>query len=164
MELNYWNGEGKYQQRVNKLSESMPDIGYTDNKYANLLIISKNLYHDIYNNGGCNIKDFYLKDIEKYVIPFNNKIKTMNFKVLPNTLIRYLKNETKLENLLNEIIELLNNKDLNYSKYILYQQFEDKKLSKSYHKDFEKIVFGIKKDYEEWINIRLSETWNFKMI
>ncbi|NLZ33896.1 MAG: hypothetical protein GX889_03085 [Clostridiales bacterium] len=162
-ERTYWNEEGLYQEEVNKLEDLKPDRGYTNNEYMNLFLAVSHLYYDVYNNGGCNIKDFYMKDIEKYIKPFIDEIKSINLNVKPNTLLRNLKNLEKLEEFINETILFIKDKDLSYDKYIIFYDYDNEQLSKKEIKGFRKITFGNKEDYNEWVNNRIN-SWNYKMI
>ena len=53
----YWNNNGKYQEWVDKINKTMPDMYDTDNKYMNVFIAFCNIYYDFYNNDGGNIED-----------------------------------------------------------------------------------------------------------
>ena len=53
----YWNNNGKHQEWVEKINDTMPSMYDTDNYYMNVFIAFSNIYYDIYNNGGGNIED-----------------------------------------------------------------------------------------------------------
>ena len=53
----YWNGNGRYQQVYDKLSEQIPEIGESDKVHIEALRCITNIYYDVYNNGGCNLYD-----------------------------------------------------------------------------------------------------------
>ena len=46
----YWNNNGKYQEWVDKINDTMPDMYDTDNKYMNIFIAVSKIYYDIYNS------------------------------------------------------------------------------------------------------------------
>lgn len=62
----YWNGEGKYKDEYEELWKYVPDMGYTDNKYLDALIIMSKMYYDLYNNGLCN-EDVLFEDFERHL-------------------------------------------------------------------------------------------------
>ena len=64
----YWNSNGKYQDWVDKTSETMPDMYYTDNKFMNIFIAMNKVYYDIYNNGGGNLLDGCHKEALEFVL------------------------------------------------------------------------------------------------
>lgn len=160
---NYWNKDGKYQKELINIYSLMPKIGYTNNKYFDLFITATKVYCDVYNNGGCNLKDIHLDKIKQYVKPFVNELKSINFNVSDDTLIKYLKNKDKLELFFDEVIEFVKDKDLEYIKYIVYQNYGSGLLSNEWHNDFSEVSFGNKEDYDEWVNHRINSL-DFKFI
>lgn len=107
--MSYWNGEGLYQNELNKISENIPDIGMTNNKYMNLYITANNVYYDVYNNGGCNL-DNYEEDIKKYVAPFNKALERIDFEESFEDVWRNLENEEKLEIFMDSVVKLVEKK------------------------------------------------------
>lgn len=51
---NYWDGNGKYQDKFNELSELMPSYGKCDTLAGELIRAANKLAYDFYNNGMCN--------------------------------------------------------------------------------------------------------------
>lgn len=162
MKSNYWNGNGKCQTEVDRLCDLMPSLGKTDNKYMNLFLIVNKLYYDVYNNGGGNIKNSLEDYVENYIKPFANEIKAINFNVTLNTIYRNLKNEVKLEKFLDEVILLVSDKDLSYTKYVVYYDYNNEKLSYSKKEGFNEISFGERDQYDNWINHIINE-WNYEV-
>lgn len=109
----YWNGNGKYQNEADKISKLIPDVGYTNNKYMNLFIIASNIYYDVYNNGGCNLKYSYDKPITTYLMPFNDQFR-IDFTCGADKIAKKLCNKKTLENFFNRVIEIIKDKDLSY--------------------------------------------------
>jgi hypothetical protein len=160
---NYWSKDGKYQEELINIYSLMPKIGYTNNKYFDLFILATKVYSDVYNNGGCNLKDIHLDKIKEHVKPFVNDLKSINFNVSDNTLIKYLKNKERLELFFDEVIEFVKDKDLQYTKYVVYQNYECSLLSNEWNNDFSEVSFGNKEDYDEWVNHRIN-SWDFKFV
>lgn len=163
LENYYWNDNGKYQNELERLNKLMPSWGKTSNPYVNLFLTSSNLYYDVYNNGGGNIKDCYLEDIEAYVKPFANNIKGINFNCMLNTIVKNLKNEEKLEKFMDNVIEFVCDKDLSYDKYFAYFDNDKKILSYAKQEGLMEISFGNEKEFKDWTNHRIN-AWNFKVV
>lgn len=159
----YWNGNGKYQEEQEKLDSLKPSMGMTENKYVNLFLTISNIYYDVYNNGGGNLKDSYPERIEKYIVPFADELKSLRLNVKLDTLIRNFKKEDKLEAFLDEVIMYLQNKDLNYKKYSVFFNNDTEELSKVEKEGFYEITFGLEDEYNEWVNFRMK-SWNFKFV
>lgn len=159
----YWHKSGKYQEKYDELEKVIPDIGYTSNKYVNLLITASSLYYDVYNNGGCNVEDCYLEDIDTYIVPFSSNISSINFMCSKRTIVANLCNKEKLENFINEVIELLDGKDLDYGKYIIYQNYDKEESSKEQKDGFDAIVFGNENEESSLVKDRIN-TLKFKLI
>jgi hypothetical protein len=54
----YWSGKGEYQKLYDSLHKKLvPDNGEADTEAGELLRLASNIYHDVYNNGGCNFAD-----------------------------------------------------------------------------------------------------------
>lgn len=163
MEKIYWNGTGKYQEELGRIEKLTPNMCKTDNKYVNLFLTASSIYYDVYNNGGCNIAHCYIKDIEKYLIPFASEFR-MSFTGEPEKIEKRFCNKKTLENFMNRAIELVIDKDLTYTQYVIYQDFDNSKISKEPKAGFEKIVFGEEDYYNRWIETRLSKSWGFEMV
>ena len=163
MENTYWNEEGKYQAEADRINDLMPSWGKTENKYMNLFLIASNIYYDIYNNGGGNIKDSLEEYVENYIKPFANEIKAINFNVTLNTIYRNLKKEEKLERFMDEVVELVSDKDLSYTKYVVYFDNNKEKLSFTEKEGFSEISFGEKDQYDSWIDHRVN-VWNYEVV
>lgn len=163
MNNTYWNNSGKYQSEVDRINELMPSWGRTNNPYLNLFLTASSLYYDVYNNGGCNIKDCYVKNIETYIKPYAEDIKGINFKCTLNTIIKNLRNEEKLEKFLDSIVEFVSDKDLSYDRYVAYFDNDKKIISYEKKEGLREISFGNKEDFEDWTGHRIN-VWKFKVI
>lgn len=163
MENTYWNGKGKHESESKRIAELIPRFGITNNPYLNLFITSSCLYYDIYNNGGCNIKECYQEDIEKYIVPYADEIKSINFKCKLDTIYRNLKNKEKLESFMDSIIEFVSNKDLSYDKYVIYYNLKKELLSYDKKEGFEEVTFGNKEELEKWQS-EIIRIYNAKVI
>lgn len=163
MSKNYWNKNGENQKDYAEIRKLVPGIGYTNNKFLDLFITASKLYYDVYNNGGYNIRSNYLDDIKEYIEPFSDNIKTIHFNLSENTIIRNIKNKEKLELFFDEVIDFVKDKDLKYTKYFVYQNYDENKLSNNQIEGFSEVSFGNKKDFDEWVGHRVS-SWKFKFI
>ena len=166
MKNTYWNESGKYQEKVNEIYNLMPSWGKTNNPYMNLFLTASKLYYDVYNNGGGNIRDCYVDDIEKYIKPYAEDVKCkkgINFECALNTIIKNLRNEEKLENFLDSVIEFISDKDLSYDKYIAYFDNERELISYEKQEGFNEISFGNKEDFESWTGHRIN-SWGYKVV
>lgn len=103
MKNTYWNSNGKYQQEADKLSELMPDMGYTNNEYVNLFITVSHIYYRRYNDG--DLFTEFEECISKYIEPFSTEIDFNSYKDYEGQ---------ELEDLVSRIIEFVKNKDLSY--------------------------------------------------
>lgn len=159
----YWNDNGKYQNELERLNKLTPSWGKTTNPYLDLFLVSSGLYYDVYNNGGCNIRDCYVDDIEKCIKPFADDIKGINFNCTLNTIVKNLNNEEKLEKFMDDVIEFVSDKDLSYDKYLAYFDNDKKILSYEKQESLREISFGNKEDFEDWTNHRIN-AWNFKVV
>jgi hypothetical protein len=119
MKKTYWNRQGKYQEWVDEISATMPDMYYTDNKYMNVFIAMSNIYYDIYNNGGCNIQDGCYKDALKYIHGFIGKFNSRTA----------IKDYDYLEDKANEVFEKLMEKDLSFENHGFWNNGRDSKVS-----------------------------------
>jgi len=159
----YWNENGKHQEENNRLSDLMPNWGWTDNRYVNLFIFASRVYYDVNNNGGGNLKGSLLKKMDKYLLPFAEDIKTFRLNVKEETLLKNLKNTNKLERFLDEIIVYLQDKDLSFEMHTLYFDNEKELLSESEIEGFNVITFGNEKDCMDWAEYRINN-WDFKYV
>lgn len=163
MEKTYWNSQGKFQKESDKISKLMPCWGKTNNPYLNLYLTASSLYYDVYNNGGGNIIDSYVKDIEQYIKPYANELKGINFNCTINTIIKNLKTEEKLEKFVDSVIEFVMYKDLSYDKYCAYFSNETEVISFEKKEGLDEISFGNKEDFESWTGHRIN-VWNYKVV
>ena len=92
----YWNNNGKYQKEYLKLwDEFVPNEGYTDDKYINLLISTGKRYYDLYNNGLGN-EDVLWEDFIRYTKPLLNELDC-------NEIVKYNSTRCRLEIVEEEI-------------------------------------------------------------
>lgn len=143
MEKSYWNNNGKYQKFVNRINKIMPDWGYTENKYMNLFIDISKLYYDCYNNGGCNIKDFYMDrvaNVKKYI---NLDIR------------RFIREEKYREDKTSQVFIYLLDKDFTYTIYKAYFKNWDF-VSFERKVGYRVITFGDKKERDNWVKDRVE--------
>lgn len=159
----YWNNEGKHQEAVERLNEQAPSWGMTDNKFMNLFIVASTVYYDVYNNGGCNLKDSFSERVETYLLPFEGELKSLRLNVKMETLFRNFKNSDKLERFLDEVVLYLQDKDLSYDKHSIYFDNVKEELSRTEIEGYMVITFGNKEDCENWVNHRLNN-WKYKMV
>ena len=159
----YWDGNGKQQEELKYLENQTPSWGMTDNKFMNLFIVASNVYYDVYNNGGGNLKESFPKRIETYLLPFASELKSLRLNVKMETLVRNFKNKEKLERFLDEIILYLQDKDLSYDKQTIFFDNEKEEVSRKEVEGFSVITFGNRQDCEDWVNHRVNN-WKFKMV
>lgn len=132
----YMNEKGRYSEFYESLD--MPNFGMSDNEKLNVVIAINNIYYDIYNNGGCNLKDME-ESVEavKNVIPFNLK-KCRDDR-------GYL--ETKLDEMAKKLFE----EDLSYTHYNVYTDEKCDICTLSPKEDFSRIiVFGSQEALDTW--------------
>lgn len=115
----YWNQQGKYQDWVNEINKTMPDMYYTDNKYMNVFIAISNIYYDVYNNGGGNILDGCYKDALKFIQKFIGKFNSRTA----------IKDLDYLEDKTNEVFEKLMDKDLHFENHGFWNEWKNSKIS-----------------------------------
>lgn len=163
----YWSNKGRFQERYDELIEYMPGSGRdTDNKYLNALLILGKYYYDVYNNGGCNLmsdggwKGLLDNEEERSILRVMNKegvIKTINFNVQSDTLYRYLLDEDKLENLMNEFLYNTRDKDFKATLYTVYQNFDKELVSRNKHEGegWSEVSFSNNKEKERWYKHRV---------
>lgn len=120
MENTYWNENGKYQTFVDEALEKMPSIGYTSNPYMNLFIAMSHIYYDIYNNGGCNIEDHYMRDFRQYVQPMLPDLSVSEFLSGRNVI---------LEGAMDRALEFLQDKPMDYPAYKVWFSYENQCIS-----------------------------------
>lgn len=160
----YWNGDSEHQDKLRKLSALTPSWGMTENKYVNLFITACNVYYDVYNNNGWNIKENNFPErVLAYLLPFKDDLKALRFDVKEETLLRNFKNEKKLERFMDEIVLYLQDKDLSYEKHTIYFDNDKKELSKTEIEGFIVITFGLQAEYDDWVNHRMN-AWKFQMV
>jgi len=152
----YWNGNGKHEDLNKKFDGVIPSWGMTTNPYVNLFIVASSVYYDVYNNGGCNLDVIY-KNIEQYIKPFDEELKTFRFNVQPQTLFRNLKNVEKLELFLDEVLLFLDDKDLEYDKQTVYFNHEAERVSLKEQNGYSNITFGLKDECDDWVDHRINK-------
>lgn len=119
----YWNNNGKYQEWVDKINDTMPDMYDTDNKYMNVFIVISKIYYDIYNNGGGNIEDGCYDDKLRTI---ENFVGLGNFSWYQGTI-----NKEYLEEKTNEIFEKLMEQDLSFENHGFWNEWRNRKVSMS---------------------------------
>lgn len=150
----YWNGNGKYQEWVDKINETMPSMYNTDNKYMNVFIAMSNIYYEIYNNGGGNIVDGCYTDSLKLIHRFIGKF---NSRTAMNDL-KYLEEKT------NEVFEKLMDKDLSFVNHGFWNEWRERKISMTEQvgDDWAYITCGteenVKKEFEQ------RKNYGFKVV
>lgn len=118
---NYWDNNGKYQEWVDKLSDTMPDMYDTDNYYMNVFIAFSNIYYDIYNNAGGNIEDgCYDSQLDL----LDNFLGSENFNWYQ---AKY--NHNYLEDKANEIFEKLMKQDLSFNDHGFWNEWKERQIS-----------------------------------
>ena len=137
----YWNNQGKYQDWVNEIGETVPSMYDTDNKHMNIFIAMSNIYYDIYNNGGCNlsgsIRKKELDNIREFVGRFNLK--------------RAIKERDYLEERTNAVFEKLLDKDLSFVNHGFWNEWRQRKISMT------------KQEGEDWIYITCGTEENVRI-
>lgn len=142
----YWNSNGKHQEWADKISETMPCMYHTNNKYMNIFIAMSNIYYEIYNNGGCNIMDGgyknELKLIHKFIGRFNSRTA--------------IKNLDYLEDKMNEVFERLMGKDLSFENYGFWNEWKESKISmdEQVGENWLYITCGTKENVEKEFELR----------
>ena len=132
----YWNSNGKYQEWVDKVLKTMPDMYSTDNEYMNIFIEMSNLYYDIYNNGGCNFRADKVERIKSIVKGFKiSKART---------------DHEYLEDAANHVFEFLMDKDLSFENHGFWNEWNKHLLSLS------------EKTGEDWIYITCGTQENME--
>lgn len=154
MEQTYWNQQGKYQQWVDKISETTPDMHYTDNKYMNVFIAMNNIYHDVYNNGGGNILDGCYKDALKFIQGFIGKFNSRTA----------IKDLNYLEGKANEVFAKLMDQDLYFENHGFWNEWKNSKISmyKQEGEYWTYITCGTKENVEKEFERRKS--YGFKVV
>lgn len=123
----YWDGAGKYQSWADMVSETMPTYNKTDNEYMNVFISISKIYYEIYNNGGGNLYDgVYGDDIES----INEFLSKQDQKRHESFSWKQAIDEPEyLESKMNEIIELLMDKDLHFVDHGFWVNYDKRELS-----------------------------------
>lgn len=63
--MSYWEHKGRHQKLYDRLyAKLVPDSGESGCDSGEMLRTMSNIYYDIYNNGGCNLLDSKLSDLE----------------------------------------------------------------------------------------------------
>ena len=160
LERAYWYNNGNFEPELQKIYDLMPDWGMTDNKYMNLFIMASRLYYDVYNNGGANL-ELCEEDIEQFLVPFADELKSINLNVTFKTFIKNIENEKKLEAFMDEVILHVHDKDLSYDKHSLFVNNSTEELSHSKREGFRSLTFGEEGEYWEWIDYQVGTGYKF---
>lgn len=147
MEKKYWTENGTYQSICDELSCKMPDWGYTENPYLNLFIAISNLYYDLYNNGGGNVKDCYEKAYRKYIVPYFPNIFLEDFEPP-----QYARAEAAMDS----VLLFLKDKNVSYEKFTCWFDSDQGLLCRTERtgSSWSPITFGLKSELDEWIERR----------
>lgn len=116
----YWNDNGKHQTYYNEIKDLMFKEGESvNNKYLKGLESLTKLYYEVYNNGGFNLQSSeYGKGLierernKLYEFNKSKEITKINFESSEGTITKHLLNHEKLEELVNEYLELIMGKNL----------------------------------------------------
>lgn len=138
----YWNNNGKYQKFVDEKLKTIPNMYFTDNEYMNLFIEINNLYYDIYNNGGCNVR---LDKVTRIKSVFKN------FKIS-----KAISDHDYLEEITDEIFEYLMDKDLTFENYGFWNEWKNRLISRNKQEgeNWSYITCGTKDNMEKEFKIR----------
>ncbi len=105
----YWNHRGRYEKRYQELFAALvPSSGDCAVPYGEVLRWTSKMYYDIYNNGGCNMRDMdfrqsLLRDMSSLMQRFADKLKIHDFNL---KLHRFVKAEaTDQEN--DEVVDVV---------------------------------------------------------
>lgn len=159
MEKSYFNGTGYYQDIVSKLERLTPNIGYTSSKWLNVFICLGKLYHDYYNNGGGNIEDCYLRDVELYIRPLFPAFNVTPFIDGPEEAV-----ERQMDIVLN-VLGRVSDNEFQTELFSLWFNDQDKLLSfdpvskADGLPEWHKVTFGSQKHQLDWCKQRLS--WGY---
>lgn len=138
----YWNSDGKYQKFVNEILKTIPDMYLTDNEYMNLFIEVNNVYYDIYNNGGCNLKSDKTTRIKSVI---------KNFKIS-----KAISDRDYLEDIADNIFEYLMDKDLTFENHGFWNEWKNSliSLNEQTGENWSYITCGTKENMEKEFKIR----------
>lgn len=144
--MSYWDGNGKYKEKMDKLALCIPDFGFTGDKYFDALISMINLYYDVNNNGWCNAKQesSVVEDFYRYARQFCKDIDIYDIRDVYH-------NEQLLEDITNRVIE-------NVADYISIDRLKNPKSALTFYYEFGKAniaKFGITLEHienAEWLN------------
>jgi len=111
----YWNNEGKYQGEYDQLYLLLvPDMDHANTKVGKLLRSISKVYHDIYNNGGCNfdVLRAELNRVNAWIRKYLPEKAEMQCKKLTDKSIRISAkmNEEVLDIIVDSIMEWILNK------------------------------------------------------
>ncbi len=143
-ERTYWNNNGKYQKQADELTTLVPDYGYTANENLNLYIAISKLYYDACNNEGCNVLYWYAGAFKRYVAPLLPGVRLDAFAEC---------REREIESYVDQVLEYLAGKDLSCQLYLLFYNFDEKKVSleKQDGPGWEPVSFGSEADRAKWL-------------
>lgn len=123
----YWYGTGKYQNWVDKISDTMPNCNKTDNVYMNVFIALSNIYHDIYNNDGGNICDGIYDDDLALINSYLKGLKPTAYESFHWE--QAIDEKEYLEAKMDEIIETLIDKDLCFTNQGFWINYNKREVS-----------------------------------
>ena len=150
----YWNSQGKYQEWIDKVGETMPSMYYTDNKYMNIFIAMNKVYYDIYNNGGGNLLDGVHKKALEFIREFVGRF----------NLKRAIKEPDYLEERTNTVFENLMDKDLSFVNHGFWNEWRERKISTTEQvgEDWIYITCGTKENVKKEFENR--KNYGFKVV
>ena len=79
--MSYWGEKGKYQELADKMDKAIPVRGEATDTRVEMVRVARNVYYDIFNNGGCNLMDGWAR---------NNELNTLLVKFPSDILEEYM--------------------------------------------------------------------------
>ena len=79
--MSYWGEKGKYQELADKMDRAIPVRGEATDTRVEMVRVARNVYYDIFNNGGCNLMDGWAR---------NNELNTLLAKFPSDILEEYM--------------------------------------------------------------------------
>ena len=79
--MSYWGEKGKYQELADKMDKAIPVRGEATDTRVEMVRVARNVYYDIFNNGGCNLMDGWAR---------NNELNTLLAKFPSDILEEYM--------------------------------------------------------------------------
>ena len=144
----YWNNNGKHQEWVERINDTIPSMYDTDNYYMNVFIAFSNIYYDIYNNGGGNIEDGCYDDSLRLL---DNFLGLGNFNWYQAS-----HDFDYLEDKANEVFEKLIAQDLSFENYGFWNEWKNSliSLNKQEGENWSYITCGTKENMEKEFKTR----------